>query len=195
MSLFSQKPLAAGLRKFGPDLPIPFDRARPVAFMHVPKTSGTAVTSGLASALMPSIMVGGFDHCPFGSYRSFETVHSSIRCQIYESAESLPQPADLISGHFAFSTLRQAYPSAHYLTVLREPFSRLLSHWLFWRSHTDAELAPWGAWAERVRKSRKPLVRQKPLTRSTAPKTRPIRNAARMTTLGMGTRRHRNSAS
>jgi hypothetical protein len=158
MSLFSQKPLAAGLRKFGPDLPIPFDRARPVAFMHVPKTSGTAVTSGLASALMPSIMVGGFDHCPFGSYRSFETVHSSIRCQIYESPGSLPQPADLISGHFAFSTLRQAYPCAHYLTVLREPFSRLLSHWLFWRSHTDAELAPWGAWAERVRKSRKPLV-------------------------------------
>jgi len=44
-----------------------------------------------------------------------------------------------------------------HLTILREPCSRLLSHWLFWRQHTDAELAPWGCLAERVTKSRQAL--------------------------------------
>jgi hypothetical protein len=137
---------------------VPFDPARPLAFMHIPKTSGMAVASGLVSALVPPVMVGGFDCCSFDSYRNFEGVDESIRRTIYESPEFLPQPADLIVGHFAFSTLRQACPRAQYLTVLREPCSRLLSHWLFWRSHTDVELAPWGCLAEQVQKSRQPLV-------------------------------------
>jgi hypothetical protein len=158
MNGISQQSVAAGFRTPDRDLSIALDRDRPVAFMHVPKTSGTAIMSGLASALAPDVTVGGFDRSCFDSYQNFETVDERIRDQIYDSPESLPRPADLIAGHFAFSTLRQAYPRARYLTVLREPTSRLLSHWLFWRSHTDVELAPWGGWAERVQKSRKPLV-------------------------------------
>jgi hypothetical protein len=126
--------------------------------MHVLKTSGTAIVSGLTSVLAPSVIVGGFDLCLFGAFEGFDTVDKNIRCSIYESPDSLPKPADLIAGHFAYSTLRQAYPDAQYLTLLREPCSRLLSHWLFWRQHTDDELAPWGRWAERVQKSRQPLA-------------------------------------
>lgn len=45
------------------------------------------------------------------------------------------------------------------MTLLREPYSRLLSHWLFWRQHTVEELIPWGGWAEHVKKARLPLVK------------------------------------
>jgi hypothetical protein len=91
-------------------------------------------------------------------FENYNTIDQSIRCTIYESPKHLPQPADLIAGHFAYSTLRHAYPYAQRLTLLREPCSRLLSHWLFWRQHADPELAPWGYWAERVKKSRRPLA-------------------------------------
>jgi hypothetical protein len=134
-----------------------FDQMRRLAFMHIPKSSGTAVTSGLTAAVVPGVMVDGFDHSSFDGDLNLESVDGSIRCRIYDSPHSLPQPADLIVGHFAFSTLRQAYPSAQLLTLLREPCSRLLSHWLFWRQHTDTELAPWGRMAERVQKSRQPM--------------------------------------
>jgi hypothetical protein len=33
-----------------------------------------------------------------------------------------------VSGYFALSTLLQRYGSANYITVLREPLSRILSH-------------------------------------------------------------------
>ncbi|HEY4043411.1 MAG TPA: hypothetical protein VGM32_16405 [Rhodopila sp.] len=133
-------------------------KVRRVAFMHVPKTSGVAIRSGLAAALTPNVTVSGFDRCSFDAYQDFESVDPSISGMIYSSPASLPPRADLIVGHFAFSTLRQAYPDAQLLTLLREPCSRLLSHWLFWRQHTDAELAPWGCLAERVRKARQPIA-------------------------------------
>jgi hypothetical protein len=94
----------------------------------------------------------------FGGYQDFDSLDRSIRCAIYDSLACFPQPADLIAGHFAFSTLRQIYPDSQLLTVLREPYSRLLSHWLFWRQHTDTDLLPWGTWAEHVRKARQRLT-------------------------------------
>ena len=65
--------------------------------------------------------------------------------------------SDFIAGHIAFSSLRQRYGSANYLTVLREPLSRILSHWLFWRTVPDDDLARFGAWADYVRRAREPL--------------------------------------
>jgi hypothetical protein len=140
------------------DLPVSFERSQPVVFMHIPKTSGTAIISGLATALAPATVVRGFDHSIFGSFRNFDSLDESIRCQIYASPACVPKNADLVAGHIALSTLCEAYPLAKRLTLLREPMSRLLSHWVFWRQHTEADLAAWGDWADRVRQSRKPLV-------------------------------------
>jgi len=64
---------------------------------------------------------------------------------------------DFVSGHYAFSSIATAYPAARYVTVLREPRARLLSHWAFWRSLHD-ELDGLGAWATYVRKARGSLV-------------------------------------
>jgi hypothetical protein len=103
-------------------------------------------------------MVHGFDHCLFGAFREFDAFDPVVQQHIYASPASLPRAAELIAGHLALSTVRQAYPRAQSLTILREPVSRLLSHWIFWRQHTDAELTPWGAWADRVRYARQPLA-------------------------------------
>jgi hypothetical protein len=134
------------------------ERDGPVVFMHVPKTSGVAISSGLRVALAPERALDGHDHCLFGSFANFETIAESIQRTIYESPAGLPQDADFVGGHFAFSTLWDAYPAARRITLLREPYSRLMSHWLFWRQHTDMAIEAWGSWADRVRKSRLPLV-------------------------------------
>jgi hypothetical protein len=136
-----------------------FYRARlPLVFMHVPKTSGASIAHGLATALAPTILVSGFDRSLFDPGRNLTSIDDSIRCHIYTSPTSMPKNADLVAGHFAASTLIDAYPASQRCTVLREPFSRLLSHWLYWRQYADCDLAPWGDWAGLMRLSREPLA-------------------------------------
>jgi hypothetical protein len=152
-----------------PQVPVPvkdesdpgssFDAARPLAFMHIPKTSGVALMSALEGALNPGTVTNGFDLCLFGSFRDFETMDPAEQRKIHASPASFPPGSTLIAGHFSFSTLRQAFPRAQMTTILREPSSRLLSHWLFWRQLGDPALSPLGRWADYVRNSREPLAR------------------------------------
>jgi hypothetical protein len=145
--------------QIGSDPEPSFDASRPLTFMHIPKTSGVALMSALEGALTPGAMTRGFDLCLFGSFRDFETMDSAEQQRIHASPASLPPESRLVAGHFSFSTLRQAFPLAQMTTVLREPSTRLLSLWLFWRQLSDAALAPLGLWADYVRYSREPLAR------------------------------------
>lgn len=140
------------------DVEAPTEISHPIAFMHVPKTSGTALISGLTRALDLPFAFGGFDQCLFGSFRDFDKLEENIRRHIYASPACLPADVKLVAAHMALSTLRKAYPFGKYLTLLREPTSRLLSHWLYWRQHSDEELVTWGIWAERMRSARLPLA-------------------------------------
>jgi Sulfotransferase family len=121
-----------------------FDESRTLVFMRVPKTSGTSITFGLIEALAPAVVISGFDHSLFSFSDDYSSLDEAIRCRIYSSPESMPKHADLVAGHLAFSTLTKAYPTAQRITILREPFSRLLSHWLYWRQLADSDLAPLG---------------------------------------------------
>lgn len=156
--------------------------------MHVPKTSGVAIIQGLGEALnadgaavnghvarrglercvdwfgkraakaatgRPKILTG-FDRSLYGDFDRFDTFDQSIRTQMH--LEDLPGGATAVAGHFAYSTLRRASAAAPIFTILREPVCRLLSHWLFWRQHTEAQLLPLGLWAARVREARRPLA-------------------------------------
>ena len=140
------------------DSSVSFDVSRPLAFMHVPKTSGVSMIQGLMATLTPTNVVTGFDGSLFLTDDDLNGIHESIRREIYGSCSALPKRADLVAGHFAFATLKGAYPHAQFLTILREPLSRLLSLWLYWRQLTDIDLMPWGSLAERVRLSRRPLA-------------------------------------
>jgi hypothetical protein len=130
---------------------------RPLAFMHIPKTSGTALTAGLREVLPSTTCIVGFDRGAFGAFRSFETMSPELRQMIYVA---LP-PAngvDFVTGHMGYSTLVQSRPAARFMTVLREPRSRILSLWTFWRSVPDDTLPAVGAWGRVLRLAREPLV-------------------------------------
>lgn len=127
----------------------------PTVFMHIPKTSGTALTLGLVDAIAPrNALCYGMGKVLFGSFEDFRSMGNDVRSRLYLDPRSLPEDADFVSGHMAFSTLLEKYANAQYITILREPMSRTLSHWLFWRSHSDDQLTSWGRWAQRVNQSR-----------------------------------------
>jgi hypothetical protein len=46
------------------------------------------------------------------------------------------------------------YPNAQHLTLFREPYTRILSHWLYWRSQNEGALRAWGRWSDRLRLAR-----------------------------------------
>ena len=133
-----------------------YDPARVLALMHVPKSFGTSLTDGLSRAIQPRRAVTGFDRSMFGAFDAFDTFDPATRAAVFLSPAALPD-VDLVAGHISCSTLRARYGGAQLVTVLREPVSRLLSHWLFWRGHGDAQLVGWGTWAEVVRLARLPL--------------------------------------
>jgi hypothetical protein len=133
------------------------DPDRPLVFMHIPKCSGIALVSSLSTSLKPRHVVGGFDRSMFGGFKMYGSLQPGLLQDIHTSPATLPKQADFIAGHFAYSMTRQAYPRAQFITVMREPITRVLSHWLYWRKHTDADLAPWGDWANDVRLARQPF--------------------------------------
>ena len=138
--------------------PAAYDQTRPLCLMHVPKAAGTSLAASLAVALSPTQVSGGFDRVLFGDFAGFAGFAPAERQQIFQTPSALPREAGLIAGHFSYATLRAAYPTGQLVTVLRDPFTRLMSLWLFWRRHTDAHLAGLGGWADSVRLARLPLA-------------------------------------
>jgi hypothetical protein len=134
-----------------------YDSTRPLVFMHIPKSAGTSLNDALRTAIEPRGFFSAFDRCNFGTFTGFQSIAEEKRRAIVFDAAEIPRGADLILGHMSFSTTFQAYPDAQFMAILREPVSRLMSFWLFWRSKRDENLVPWGGWGDYVRKSRRPL--------------------------------------
>jgi hypothetical protein len=122
---------------------------RPLVFLHIPKSSGIAVSQALLAAQQDGRNYFGFDRAFFGGFSDFASVPAENRAYIHLSPDSLPRGETFIRGHMALSTLRAAYPDAQCMTVLREPTVRLLSHFVFWRGFSPAQDAAWGGWAAR----------------------------------------------
>lgn len=129
----------------------------PTAYMHIPKCAGMSFNKSMIDALEAKAPLSGFDLCLFGGFDRFDTFSPELMTAIYRTAP-IPAGADLVCGHFALSNLRFAYGEANFCTVLREPFSRLLSHWLYWRQLADSEMTPWGLFADLVARARRPLA-------------------------------------
>jgi hypothetical protein len=125
--------------------------------MHIPKSAGTSLSDALRTAIEPRTFFSAFDRCNFGAFDCFKSIAEEIRRAIVFEAAEIPPGLDLILGHMSFSTTSRACPHAQFMTILREPVSRLMSFWLFWRSKRDENLVPWGGWGDYVRKSRRPL--------------------------------------
>src|ERR1700730_10014867 len=108
-----------------------YDSAKPLVFMHIPKSAGTSLRDALRTALGPRAFFSAFDRCIFGTFNGFQSIAGVMRRAVVFDAAEIPRGLDLISGHMSFSTTSQAYPDAEFMTILREPVSRLMSFWLF----------------------------------------------------------------
>lgn len=130
---------------------------RPLVVLHIPKTAGIAVSHALVLAEKPSRVWFGFDRAFFGQFDDFASVAAENRSFIHLSPDTLPRDEPLVRAHMSFSTLSTAYPTGRFLTVLREPFCRILSHYVFWRGFTVQQDAAWGGWAKYSGLARRPL--------------------------------------
>lgn len=127
--------------------------------MHVPKTSGISLNTGLIEALRPRRPVTGFDRMLFGAFSDYDSFSPAVRRAIVDHPGRLPASGTFVHGHYALSTTVRAYPAAQFITVLREPAARLLSLWRYWRTQTAATMAGWGSWTGVVERSRQPFER------------------------------------
>ena len=135
-----------------------FDPSFPLVFTHIPKTSGVALRLALTKALEPRHVVGGFDTSLFGDFAAFETLAEAKRGEIFEHIATLPRGADMVLAHMSYSTTIATYPDAQHVIVLREPTTRLLSHFVYWRGLPQDDIAAWGRWGDRLRLSHATLA-------------------------------------
>lgn len=134
-----------------------FEADRQITYMHVMKCAGTSFLDTLAETLDVQASKVGFDQYSYGSFSGFETMSTAVRRSIFFTGDKMPE-CHIVGGHFSAHTLFNCYPDAQHITLMREPRSRLLSHWLYWRSHNDQALATSGHWADRVRLARGTLM-------------------------------------
>lgn len=109
-----------------------FGAARRIGVLHIPKSAGSSVSTALRQALDDHTWSPyDFDPAQFGPLRDEPVPPAAV-------PRVLPDPAELrtvtaASGHFALSTLLVGFDVADIVMLLREPRSRLLSHYEYWR--------------------------------------------------------------
>jgi hypothetical protein len=130
-----------------------------LAFFHVPKTGGSALRQALLDTLKPPEMANGWDRSLFGDYDDFRSMDTGRLNYVFLTQDALPKGASFVTGHLSVSTIRLNYPDAQFITILREPTARVLSHWVFWRKRSEDDLrSDIGTFADRVELARSPLT-------------------------------------
>jgi hypothetical protein len=127
--------------------------------MHMPKTGGTAITEALKKCLEPERALSPvYDGVLFGSFTRFREMRRELRELIYVDIQGIPSDADFVAGHVSLSALSRKYAEAQLVTFLREPISRLISHWLFFRGLQSEVLDSWEPFSSIIRISHDTLL-------------------------------------
>jgi hypothetical protein len=123
--------------------------ALPKCFLHIPKSAGESIYLALLAGLPPgSLAPRRLDSSVFCDFNDFELLRPEARALIAANlceVRSLGQYR-VVSGHFSLPTLLQITVASSIATVLREPRSRLLSLFMYWRIPGISDfLAPYSA--------------------------------------------------
>jgi hypothetical protein len=111
--------------------------ASPKCFLHIPKSGGMSIQTALEVALAPgSLAPQRLDASTFCDFNDFELLSPKMRVQIAASFAEIQslRRYQTVSGHFSLTTLLQIASASSITTVLREPRTRLLSLYLYWRT-------------------------------------------------------------
>lgn len=146
---YISRKIDSGVRRF----------SQPIAFMHIPKTAGTSISEGLRLSIKPANPLRErLDRSLFGSFTNFETFNPATAADIFLGLKPMPKNTDFISGHFGLSSILNNFPRAKVVTFLREPSTRILSHWLYWRSIPEVAVKSYGDMGDNIRAARYPLI-------------------------------------
>jgi hypothetical protein len=109
----------------------------PACFLHVPKSAGSSILTALEAALPPgSLAPRRFDASVFCDFDDIDLLRPEMRAKIAVGPREVQSLARYraITGHFGLSTLLQVTDASSIATVLREPRTRLLSLYMYWRT-------------------------------------------------------------
>lgn len=103
--------------------------------MHIPKCAGSSLSTILQSCFkIEDVCPKRLDKFLFGSFNPRQIINKETRDLIIldDEIESVKK-YKLLIGHFVLDTILDYEPEI-IITILREPRSRILSHYFFWRS-------------------------------------------------------------
>ena len=114
------------------------------AFVHVPKSAGSSVKNAVVHHCDPATVATlELDRVLFGSFDRFDEMPARTRSTIAVDGADALGGFDVVMGHFGVASLSPHFTSSETMTVLREPRTRLLSHYTFWRGWDPARHADW----------------------------------------------------
>ena len=128
--------------------------------VHIPKTGGSAIRSGLHEAIGDGAGSTYFDASIVAGV-DVQRLPEQARALFVAKGQlrSMCRSNELVMGHFSAPALMSAGCSG-LAVLLREPRARLLSLYRYWQSQTEAEIAAWGLWGQQtVASSRLPFDR------------------------------------
>ncbi len=111
-----------------------------VAFLHIPKSAGTSIRHAMHDHVGTDETVPwSLDPILYGSHPL--PVNASGR--MYHDGVGDPTGYRYIAGHLSLPTIETGFDAADVACILREPRSRLLSQYTFWRTYSPEELEYW----------------------------------------------------
>ena len=101
---------------------------RTVIFLHLPKAAGSTLNRVIAQQYAPEAIYQAAGKAP------------DVRARELAEGTTAPAKIRLITGHLAFGVHREVRGDFTYITVLRDPVERLLSHYHYARKLTKHPL-------------------------------------------------------
>lgn len=120
-------------------------------YLHVPKAAGSSVTDAIRRAISkvdeeegttPNLCPLQFDATLFGDF-DVSVLPEPFRSLVLVGPVDELASYDVVIGHFSAPALSAGREPGDLVTLLREPRSKLLSLYTFWRSWSPAEHDAW----------------------------------------------------
>ncbi|KQT53611.1 hypothetical protein ASG52_05730 [Methylobacterium sp. Leaf456] len=104
----------------------------PIVFVHVPKCAGTSLRQGIAAAIGEDRIFLDYDNNPANPASAHRIDPEGSARRFADGAAAL-LGRRIAYGHLHPAKYRAVWPEARWMTVLRDPIDRLISHYFFWK--------------------------------------------------------------
>jgi hypothetical protein len=111
-----------------------------VAYLHIPKSAGTSIRKAMRAHVGPDQTVPwSLDPILYGSHPL--PINASER-MFHDGIGDL-SGYRFMAGHLALASIERGFDAADISCIVREPRTRLLSQYSFWRTYSEEEMEYW----------------------------------------------------